>query len=63
MATKVRPETDVVIGAIFCPLGSITPAGIDAAAAEFLDKLMRGAGVASGSRLILLPGERKTLSL
>jgi len=61
MATKVRPETGAVIGAIFYPLGAIGPAEIDAAAAEFLEKLQRGSA-GSGSRALLLPGEGTLLS-
>lgn len=62
MATKVRPETGAVIGAIFYPLGAISPAEIDAAAGEFLSKLLRGSAGASGGKILLPPGEGTLLT-
>lgn len=62
MATKVRPETAAVIGAIFYPLDAISRAEMDAAASEFLEKLLRGTA-GRGGRALLLPGERKDIAV
>lgn len=63
MRTKVRPETGAAIGAIYYPAG-VMPAGeIEAVNAEFLEKLLALAPGARGGKLLLLPGETKTLEL
>lgn len=62
MGTKVRPETGTVIGAIYYPAAVMSPAEIEAAAGEFLDKLLRGAG-GPGGKALLLAGETRTIAL
>lgn len=62
MRTKVRPETAAVIGAIYYP-GTMTTGEIEAVNAEFLEKLLALAPGTRGKKLLLLPGERKTLEI
>lgn len=63
MRTKVRPETAAVIGAVYYPAWAVTPAEIEAVNAEFLEKLLALAPGTRGGKLLLLPGEKKTLEL
>jgi DNA/RNA-binding domain of Phe-tRNA-synthetase-like protein len=63
MRTKVRPETGTAIGAIYYPAGAMTPAAIEAVNSEFLEKLLALAPGTRGGKLLLLPGEKKTLEI
>lgn len=61
MSTKVQAGTAAVIGAIYYPAGAMGPAEIEAAAGEFLDKLVRGGG--TGGKALLGPGETANIAV
>lgn len=63
MRTKVRPETRTVIGAVYYPADLMPAEEIEAVNGEFLALLLGAAEGGAGGKLLLLPGETKTLEL
>ncbi len=63
MRTKVRPETRTAIGAVYYPAGAVSRNAIEAANAEFLERLLSVSTGARGTAELLPPGEARALEL